>query len=213
MTSELGAVVLAAPLNTLSHPEADYGQPWWIQSWDTRPFAFSASLEPLVASAAVSIATSIHLASHPRASDGRPLRMLDPCCGSGTVLVAGLAHGHTCSGSDLREDFVTRAKENLEYMQLSLDGIAQHDALQPFPPGPIPDLIVCNPPWGKHIGAEEDGARIIASVVRQFGGATMCWVANATALATAIGIAGVELAYHCRVGGVEAFVLRTYRAE
>jgi 23S rRNA G2445 N2-methylase RlmL len=100
-------------------------------------------------------------------------------------------------------------------MHLPTDGIAQHDALQPFPPetGPPPDLIVCNPPWGKHIGAEDDGARILASVVSQFGGSTMCWLANATALAAALGISGVELAFHCRLGGVEAFVLRTRRAE
>lgn len=211
LPSESGTVASAAPCGPAPNLEGAEGLPWWICLWDVRPFAFSASLEPLVASAAVSIATSIHLASHPRASAGQPLHMLDPCCGSGTVLVAGLAQGHRCRGSDLREDFVTRARDNLAYMHLSLDGIAQHDALQPFPPGvgPPPDLIVSNPPWGKHIGAEDDGARIIASVVRQFGGSTMCWLANATALATALGIAGVELVYHCRLGGVEAFVLRT----
>jgi len=57
----------------------------------------------------------------------------------------------------------------------------------------------------------DDGAKIITSVVRQFAGATMCWLANATALEAALALPGVDLAYHCRVGGVEAFVLRTRR--
>lgn len=141
------------------------------------------------------------------------MRLLDPCCGSGTVLVAGLAQGHDCIGSDIRGEFVGRTRENLEYMEFSPDRVFEHDARTEFSAtvGARPDIVVSNPPWGKNLGLEQDGAEIIASVVNQFAGATMCWLANVTAFAAVTSLPGVELVYHCHVGGVEAFVIRTIR--
>ena len=65
-----------------------------------------------------------------------------------------------------------------------------------------------NPPWGKHIGGDEDGAAILTAVVRQVPRATTCWLANALALKAAAALPGVEIAHHCRVGSVEFIVLR-----
>ena len=148
--------------------------PPWVGCWEHRPFAFSASLEPLIASAAVSIAANVHRAAGGEVVARRPLRLLDPCCGSGTVLAAGAALGLACRGSDLRDDFVCRARENLDFLGVAAE-VAQHDALAPFPHREDPpDVIVSNPPWGKHIGGDEDGARILECVVREFPARSAC---------------------------------------
>ena len=149
--------------------------PPWVGCWEHRPFAFSASLEPLIASAAVSIAANVHRAAGGEVVARRPLRLLDPCCGSGTVLAAGAALGLACRGSDLRDDFVCRARENLEFLGVAAE-VSQHNALAPFPllEDPPDVIIVSNPPWGKHIGGDEDGARILECVVREFSARSAC---------------------------------------
>ena len=74
------------------------------------------------------------------------------------------------------------ARRNLEGLALGAlcPPIHEHDATEPFPPELLPragttTVIVSNPPWGKHIGKADDGARIVRSVSEQFRGCFMCW--------------------------------------
>mmetsp|Transcript_19272 Transcript_19272/g.44302 ORF Transcript_19272/g.44302 Transcript_19272/m.44302 type:complete len:509 (-) Transcript_19272:68-1594(-) len=191
--------------------------PWWVPLWERRPFDFSACLDPFVATAAVNIAASAHLRLHKRTSvPPVPLRVFDPCCGSGTILAAAAALGHTALGADLRAEFVSRVPSNLELLGLQVAQLAVQDATGPFLPLLLsdeqrPDVVVCNPPWGKNFGLDDDGARIVLSVIRQCSGATMLFLVNATALEAAIQLSGVTLLHHARLGGVEAMLLRTDR--
>lgn len=204
--------------------------PWWIGAWERRGFDFSASLDPLVAIAAINLAAFAHVAAErpdeaTRSPDSslrslrslRSLAVYDPCCGSGTVLAAGAALGHRVRGSDLRAEFIRRAASNL-----SGAGIAAPDAMDvldatemvPPPPGAPPpaELVVSNPPWGKNFGAAEDGAKIVDAVLRAHIGparTTLCLLVNATALAAAVATPGVALRAHVRLGGVEVVLLQT----
>ena len=121
--------------------------PWWIRPWGTRVFAFSASLDPLIAVAALNLAACAQRArgasttAHPvhplpaggQAGAGDPcrlgtslresplagMRVYDPCVGSGTVLAAALAHGAAAAaGSDVRAEFVEGARGNLDRLGL-----------------------------------------------------------------------------------------------
>tara|TARA_B100000513_G_scaffold181920_1_gene101137 strand:+ start:1335 stop:2996 length:1662 start_codon:yes stop_codon:yes gene_type:complete len=194
--------------------------PAWVPRWDLRPFAFSASLDPLVAIAIVNLAACTHEAlraeSGMRPTPMRKLHVFDPCCGSGTVLAAASALGHSCSGSDIRAEFLERTRENLEatgFLQVGDTlSLSVHDATKPFPSGAdVPDLVVSNPPWGKNFGNAEDSVSIICNVVKELAGATMCWLGSALALEAVTSLPGVKLLHHARLGGVELTILQTFK--
>ena len=136
--------------------------------------------------------------------------------GSGTVVAAAAALGHPASGSDKSDDFVGRSADNFAWLGLApAPPPSVHDATEPFPAaegGAAPDLVVCNPPWGKNFkgagGEKETGSAIVASVLKSFGGATCCFIAPALALEAALAVEGTVLVAHVRLGGVEAIVVR-----
>lgn len=75
-----------------------------VDLWNQRPTHFSSALDPLVASIAVSCACQ-----HPGQT------VLDPCCGSGTLLFAALGMGaRTVVGLDMSLHMVHLARRNLE---------------------------------------------------------------------------------------------------
>ena len=144
--------------------------PWWISPWASRSFSFSASLDPLIAVAALNLAASTHRApTGPHGGDERVgndpfggvdrgplrgLRVYDPCCGSGTILMAAVALGAAgVAGSDVNENSVAGARENL--MAMGAIGVTEaaeateagaedapwlfvHDASQPLGNGQLP---------------------------------------------------------------------------
>ena len=105
--------------------------------WAQRPYSFSAATQLELASLAISLAISHH-ATTP-CDDAAPLdrvvhdgarygtgdgarherrgavAMLDPCCGSGTLLLAAALQGLRAVGCDLNPTAVTGATRNLEY--------------------------------------------------------------------------------------------------
>ena len=198
--------------------------PWWVPRWERRPFDFSASLDPLIAAAAVNLAAYAHVvatAAQGETKSLRSLRVYDPCMGSGTVVAAAAALGHPASGSDKSDDFVGRSADNFAWLGLApAPPPSVHDATEPFPDaegGAAPDLVVCNPPWGKNFkgagGEKETGSAIVASVLKSFGGATCCFIAPALALEAALAVEGTVLVAHVRLGGVEAIVVRVDTAK
>ena len=194
--------------------------PWWVPRWERRPFDFSASLDPLIAAAAVNLAAYAHVAATAAQGEARrPLRSLrvyDPCMGSGTVVARG--GGARSPGERLRQErrFQVRSADNFAWLGVApAPPPSVHDATEPFPAaedGAAPDLVVCNPPWGKNFkgagGEKETGSAIVASVLKSFGGATCCFIAPALALEAALAVEGTVLVAHVRLGGVEAIVVR-----
>lgn len=220
-TNDLAATVADCSLEPRPTGVAAKGMvrvPWWVPLWERRSFDFSACLDPFVAAAAVNITVWAHLHKHAsRSSLPAALRIFDPCCGSGTVLAAAAALGHTALGTDVRAEFVSRVPGNLEGLGLEAAYLGVQDAAAEFPAQllseeNVPHVVVCNPPWGKNFGADDDGTRIILSVIRQFAGATMLFLVNAEAFEAARKLPGVSVLHHARLGGVEAILLSTEKA-
>ena len=210
--------------------------PRWVEAWDKREFFFSSSLDPLVALAAVNLAFHYHYLigcsrGGSRGSGDRmrvahatdlrqeisSIRVFDPCVGSGTVLAAAASRG--CArllGADVNAGFVERAKSNLAsagVLELAEEAsLIVHDATTAFPPEHVTaescsrTLVVSNPPWGNNIGGEVDGAAIVQSVMRQFAGATFCWLANSRAVQKVRCIPGVQVLRHVPFGSVDLVV-------
>jgi 16S rRNA G966 N2-methylase RsmD len=166
--------------------------PPWITTWERRSFAFSASLHPYVALAAVNIAIHTHLRRRGITDatgivrTAQAFRVFDPCIGSGTVLAAAAARG--CSkllGSDLNHDFVSRSECNLREagIDMSTVQLVVHDATEAcevLQASAEQDstVIVSNPPWGHNIGEADDGVAIVRSIAAQARRSTMCWIVN-----------------------------------
>ena len=170
---------------------ATWRLPWWLAPWSVRSFSFSGALDPLIAVAALNLAATTHRARlaanggdgagavSRRGLSGGPmngLRVYDPCVGSGTILAAALALGAArVTGSDMNGEFVGAVRGNLGAAGLLPADVElfEHDTTVPLPAErharllpPAIDLIVSNPPWGKNIGAKEDGEPIVRSLVR-----------------------------------------------
>ena len=193
--------------------------PWWVPRWSGGRSTFrraSTRSSPPPPSTSPRTLTSPPRPQGEKTPPLRSLRVYDPCMGSGTVVAAAAALGHPASGSDKSDDFVGRSADNFAWLGLApAPPPSVHDATEPFPEaadGAVPDLVVCNPPWGKNFkgagGEKETGSAIVASVLKSFGGATCCFIAPALALEAALAVEGTVLVAHVRLGGVEAIVIR-----
>lgn len=91
------------------------------------------ALRPAVAAAMVRLA-------------GAPdLPLLDPCCGSGTIVQAALDAGRAAIGADLAWEAVTTARANLPP---GTPLVRSDAAALPFSAGALGGLV-CNPPFGR----------------------------------------------------------------
>jgi len=100
------------------------------------------ALRPVVAAAMV------RLAGDP------PGQILDPCCGTGTILREALATGWDALGSDIDDQAVGIARANVPDAV-----IEQADALSlPHPDG-VFDAVVTNPPFGRQFHVDRDPAQ------------------------------------------------------
>ena len=114
------------------------------------------ALRPTVAAAMVRLACD----------DGRPHRLWDPFCGSGTILAEAALAGHTAYGSDLDPAAVAATMENLTTLpaglgaQVELADAASEDSWRRHN---NVDTVVTNLPWGKQI-AIDAGTRMYAQI-------------------------------------------------
>lgn len=96
--------------------------------WRRRPYSFSAATDPQLARHAVSLACAHHVRS------GKCLRggaLLDPCCGSGTVLYAARLRGLDVVGFDVNPKAVEGTESNMQYLgECDLAGLMD-DSLDP----------------------------------------------------------------------------------
>jgi 23S rRNA G2445 N2-methylase RlmL len=101
-------------------------------------------------------AAMVHLAG------AKPGRLLDPCCGSGTILSEALAFGWDANGSDIDPEAVAIARANVPEAS-----IRQADALElPHPNGSF-DAVVSNLPFGKQFRVDTDPKAWVSRVLRE----------------------------------------------
>lgn len=135
-----------------------------------RPFSFSAALSVDIAKSVLRTLLSMH-------GEERPLTLLDPCAGSGTIACVAMA---TCEKDELRqvlsadvnEEFVQLARENLDFVtgaKKRFQFVTQ-DATTPSSSAQdhqvAADIVVANLPWGDAVLETyfEDRHRIVQTL-------------------------------------------------
>lgn len=92
----------------------------------------------------------------------KPGRLLDPCCGTGTILSEARAVGWDATGSDIDPESVAIARANVPDAL-----IEQADALQlPHQSGSF-DAVVSNLPFGKQFRVDTDPKRWVSRALRE----------------------------------------------
>lgn len=76
----------------------------WNQ-YEYKPHSYSHSLPVRIARSAINIGVGVN----------EKVRIIDPCCGVGTVVLEGLSMGFKIIGSDINRDISYKARLNLEY--------------------------------------------------------------------------------------------------
>jgi tRNA (guanine6-N2)-methyltransferase len=83
------------------------------------------------------------------------MKLLDPCCGAGTILIEGAQMGAVCIGGDLAKEAVEAAWTNANLAEITID-IRQWDA-QALPLlDQSVDRVVTNLPWGRQINVDAE---------------------------------------------------------
>jgi tRNA (guanine6-N2)-methyltransferase len=113
------------------------------------------ALKPTIAAAMLQLA-------HVR----KGMQLLDPCCGTGTILIEGAQIGAVARGGDIQPQAVSAARSNISAAGV-LAKVEKWDArVLPLRDGSV-DRIVTNLPWGKQISLEEEMAAFYRDVCRE----------------------------------------------
>ncbi len=91
-------------------------------------------------------------------------RVLDPFCGSGTLLVAAGAAGRQVIGSDIDPRAIAMARSNLGNVAAQLT-VASAEQLE-HPDGSI-DRVIANLPFGKLVGSHTGNTRLYPAALRE----------------------------------------------
>jgi len=109
-----------------------------------------AALRPAVAAAMV------------RLAGAPPGRLLDPCCGTGTIVAEALAAGWEASGSDIEPRAVAMARANVPNA-----AIKEADALHLPHQDAEFDAVVSNVPFGRQFRVDAGPARWLSGFLRE----------------------------------------------
>jgi 23S rRNA G2445 N2-methylase RlmL len=100
------------------------------------------SLKPAVAAALISLA------------DVTPdTRILDPCCGAGTILIEAKSYGAEAWGGDISQQALIAARLNADYAGTDVD-LQQWDARALPLSDKSVDCVISNLPWGRAVTTE-----------------------------------------------------------
>jgi len=102
------------------------------------------ALRPTVAAALIQVACP----------DGTHHRVWDPFCGSGTILCEAFLAGHQVYGTDIDNEAVSAARDNLGTLDRSLWGrveLADSTETKTWKRHTQADVIATNLPWGKQV--------------------------------------------------------------
>ncbi len=93
-------------------------------------------------------------------------RLIDPCCGSGTILIEGALIGAAARGGDSDAEAVAAAQANATAAGIDAR-IEQWDARTLPLSDASADRIVTNLPWGRQIAVDEALADLYAGICRE----------------------------------------------
>jgi SAM-dependent methyltransferase len=88
--------------------------------------------------------------------------LLDPCCGSGTILAEAAAAGWTAAGTDIDQDAITTARANAPAATVTIG-----DALRLDRPDASVAAVVSNLPFGRQYRVEADMGAWLADLLRE----------------------------------------------
>ena len=86
-----------------------------------------------------------------RQAGSPPGLLLDPCCGSGTLLIEAIAAGWSAQGSDIDPEAVRTARRNVPQAQVGAGNVRNIDR-----PDHSVDACVSNLPFGQRFEIEGD---------------------------------------------------------
>ncbi len=158
-----------------------------------RPYRTSAALPPRLARALVNII------SPPARS------IVDPCCGTGTIVLEGLALGLEVQAGDINPRMVGMARENAAHFGHSVEP-REGDAASWNVEA---DAVVTNLPYGHNLEADEANVRaILAAGVRMAPVGVYVTPHDVTATLLDVGYRHVELLRHPKHTGFRAGLVR-----
>ncbi len=116
-----------------------------------------------VAERAGSLKPSVAAAMLRLASVEAGMRLLDPCCGSGTILIEGALSGAAAEGGDLDAEAVAAARANAQAAGVT-PTIHEWDARAlPLADASV-ERMVTNLPWGKQIAVDDAIERLYGEI-------------------------------------------------
>ena len=90
-------------------------------------------------------------------------RLLDPCCGAGTILAEAARRGASVQGGDIDAEAIAASRSNIENTGLSVP-IELWDARSlPLEDSSV-DAIACNLPWDRQVAIDGDEAEFYADI-------------------------------------------------
>ena len=119
--------------------------------WSQRPFQYSSAINPTVANIVIDLIFDLV----PKEDDGAIVTILDPTCGSGTLLAFALDRGFSVYGCDINPSCVDGTIRNLEVIfgpeNIKNNYFIKLEDSASTPIGTITfDCAVANIPWGQN---------------------------------------------------------------
>jgi len=97
------------------------------------------------------------------AGSGQDHRVLDPCCGAGTLLIEAAYRGATALGGDSDEEALAAAQANATEAGAQVAFHRWDARALPIRSSSV-DCVVTNPPWGRKVEVEADLAAFYADL-------------------------------------------------
>ena len=96
------------------------------------------------------------------------MRVLDPCCGAGTILIESQAHQAEALGGDMELQAVKAAKDNAQEAQVKVH-VQLWDALALPVANQSADRVISNLPWGRAVQTSGTVESLYAGIGREIG--------------------------------------------
>ena len=151
--------------------------------WAKRPFQYSSAISVNVAESVINLLSDLVQQQRQRPQDDleKPIRLLDPTCGSGTFLAFGMANGMQVEGCDCKLKCAEGTLHNLQYLfgediVTENANIYHHDSSTNWQEmSKVVDCVVANLPWGiNSVEYSGENVRILQSIRQRLAKGTPC---------------------------------------
>ena len=168
----------------------------WVQ-FNKRPHTTSSSLPARIARAMINLTTH---------SNGR---LLDPCCGTGTILLEGANMGLSVVGSDINPKMTSASRKNLEHFGVSATvAIADAQQISSHTFSGTFDAVITDLPYGFALVADAERDRQILANVRHL--ATKATFVSTRDLSSDLKKIGYQLQKVVRIPKYDHFVRQIF---